>query len=119
MIGGNTKAVLQISTSKQNAIGGRDKTWHDVKELIGWLDLQSGDSKHTTYNSKVQESTHVFICDYQPIPGTFEVEGGIVRVSAENARMTINSKRYEVLLIDNPMELNRQLEFYLKYTGGQ
>jgi hypothetical protein len=35
--------------------------------------------------------------------------------------MVINGKRYDVLLIDNPMELDTgsQLEFYLKFTGGQ
>ena len=93
--------------------------WHDVIELFGWLDLQSGDSKYTTYNAKIQESTHVFVSDYKPIPATLEIEGKTVRVSAENARMVANSLIYDVMLIDNPMELNKQLEIYLKYTGGQ
>ena len=29
----------------------------------------------------------------------------------------IANKHYEILLIDNPMELNYHIEFYLKYTG--
>jgi hypothetical protein len=33
--------------------------------------------------------------------------------------MVINGKTYDILLIDNPMELGSQLEFYLKFTGGQ
>ena len=35
--------------------------------------------------------------------------------------MTINGKRYDILLIDNPMEMGSgsQLEFYLRFTGGQ
>ncbi len=119
MIGGNIKLILQVSTSEKNEIGEKVPVWHDVVEMYGWLDLQSGDSKYTTYNAKMQESTHIFICDYLPIPATLEVEGKTVRVSAENARMVANSLIYDVMLIDNPMGLNEQLEIYLKYTGGQ
>ena len=119
MIGGNIKLALQVSTTIKNEIGEKVPVWHDVIELFGWLDLQSGDSKYTTSNAKIQESTHVFVSDYKPIPATLEIEGKTVRVSAENARMVANSLIYDVMLIDNPMELNKQLEIYLKYTGGQ
>lgn len=119
MIGGNTTAILQVCTTTKNAIGERVPVWHDVWEQKGFLDLQAGDSKYTSFNAKMQESTHVFVCDYKPIPDTFEVDGKIVKVSAENSRMVANSKRYDVMLIDNPMELNQQFEIYLKFTGGQ
>lgn len=120
MIGGNVKAVLQVSTSTKNKIGEAVKTWHDVPvELTGFLDLQSGDSRYTTYNAKIQESTHIFICDYAPIPATLEVEGKTIKVRAENARMVADSQRYDVMLIDDPMGLHKHLEIYLKYTGGQ
>lgn len=128
MIGGNIKATLQVRTTTQNDIGEPIKTWHDVKitmpgrtepGLFGFLDLSGGDSKYTSYNAKIQESSHVFVCDYVPIPETLEVEGKVVRVNAETTRIVANSKRYDVMLIDNPMELNKQLEIYLKYTGGQ
>ena len=111
-IGGNIKAVIQVYTSTKNEIGEQVKTWTDVQTIKGWLDLQNGDSKYTTYNAKIQESTHVFIADYVPL-----ADG----VQAENSRMTINGKRYDILLIDNPMEMGSgsQLEFYLKFTGGQ
>lgn len=119
MIGGNTKAVLQVQTATKNAIGELVQSWHDVAELTGFLDIQSGDSKYNTYNAKIQESTHVFICDYVPVQDTLEVEGIVVRVDAENARMVANGKRYDVLLIDDPMELHKHLEIYLRFTGGQ
>ena len=128
MIGGNIKAVLQVSTTTKNDIGEKVQKWHDVpitmpgrKEpgLFGWLDYKGGEAKYTTYNAKVDESTHLFICDYLPIPVTLEVEGKTVRVGAENARMVANSQRYDVMLIDNPMGLNAQWEIYLKHTGGQ
>ena len=119
MIGGNTTAVLQVRTVTKNDYGTQAETWHDAVELKGWLDYQSGDARYGGYNAKLQESTHIFICDYKPIPATLEVEGKTVRVSAENARMVANSQRYDVILIDNPMNLNKHLEIYLKFTGGQ
>lgn len=109
-IGGNLKATIQINSTTKNAIGESVKTWTDVQTIKGWLDLGSGDSSYTTYNAKIQESTHVFVADYVKLDG---------RITAENARAIINGKRYDIMLIDNPMELNQQLEIYLKYTGGQ
>ena len=111
-IGGNTTALIQVSTAAKNEIGELVKTWTDAQSIKGWLDLQSGDSRYTTYHAKLQESTHIFIADYVTLDS---------RITAETARMVINGKRYDILLIDNPMEMQRgsQLEFYLKFTGGQ
>jgi hypothetical protein len=119
MIGGNITATLQVRTTTTNEIGESVKAWHDVLNFVGYLDYQSGDARFGTFNAKLQESTHVFVCDYMPIPATFSVNGEIVKVNAESLRMVANSQAYDVILIDNPMELNRQLEIYLKYTGGQ
>lgn len=106
MIGGNTEAILQqVSTSGKNAIGEQTSTWTDVQRLTGWLDLSSGDSKYT-YNAKLQESTHIFLCDYVPID----------RKTADK-RLLVNGVGYDVLLIDDPMELHQHLEIYLKYVG--
>lgn len=111
-IGGNITAVIQTATTTKNAIGEQVKSWADAQTLKGWLDLQAGDSKYINYNAKIQESTHVFIADYVPLAAG---------IQAENSRMTINGKVYDILLIDNPMEMGSgsQLEIYLKYTGGQ
>lgn len=107
MIGGNIEAVLQTKSGfKTNAIGERITEYEDVKTLWGWLDLSNGDSKYT-YDAKLQESTHIFICDYTAIDR-----------KAENKRLTVNGFVYDVLLIDDPMELHQQLEIYLKYIGG-
>ena len=111
-IGGNTRATIQVFTQAKNEIGEMVKTWADVQTIKGWLDLQSGDSRNTTFNAKIQESTHIFIADYVLLDS---------RITAEGARMVINGKRYDILLIDNPMEMQSgsQLEFYLRFTGGQ
>lgn len=108
-IGGNITAVIQTCTITDNAIGEQVKTWTDAKRIKGFLDLSAGDSKYSSYLAKLQESTHVFIADYVPLPG----------ITAENSRLLINGKRYDALLIDDPMELHEQIEIYLKYTGGQ
>ena len=118
MIGGNITAILQISATTKNEIGESVKSWQDVMALRGWLDLSSGDSKYATFNAKIQESTHVFLMDYMPIPDVFEVDGKVVKVSAESTIMMVNSKPYDVMLIDDPMEMHKQMEIYLKYTGG-
>ena len=109
-IGGNTRATIQIRTVTKNAIHEHVETWTDVQTVKGWLDLSSGDTSYQPYNAKIQESTHFFISDYVKLDS---------RITAENARMKANGKTYDIVLIDNPMEMNQQLEFYLKYTGGQ
>jgi len=110
-IGGNTKAIIQVSSITANAIGEQVKTWQDVQTLKGWLDLSNGEARYTSFSAKIQESTHVFIADYIPLDN---------RISAETARMMIDGKSYDITLIDNPMELKHgsQLEIFLKYTGG-
>ena len=110
MIEGNIKAELQIKSTTKNEIGENNKSWETIHEIKGWLDLSSGDSKYTTYNAKIQESTHIFLSDY------FKLDE---RIKAENSRMIIDNKRYDVMLIDDPMELHQHYEIYLKFTGGQ
>ncbi len=111
-IGGNITAAIQVRSVTKNEIGEQVEKWPDVQSIKGWLDLTTGDSKYSTYNAKMQESTHIFIADYVPLDS---------RIKAENSRMVIKGKRYDIMLIDNPMELEKgsQLEIYLKFTGGQ
>ena len=110
MIGGNIQAVIQVRTgSTQNIIGESVQSWKDTQTITGWLDLSSGEAGYNTYNAKIQESTHIFLCDYVPLHKD---------ITAESARMLINGKVYDILLIDNPMEMNQHYEIFLKYTGG-
>ena len=108
MIGGNTEMQLQVRAVAENEIGEHVESWETVQTITGWLDLRSGDSSYQVYNAKMQESTHVFVSDFVDIA-----------IQPETSRAIINGKMYDIMLIDNPMELNRQLEIYLKFTGGQ
>lgn len=106
VIGGNIEAVIQQKRgSATNAIGEKTHTWVDLRSIRGWLDLSTGDSKYT-HDAKLQESTHIFICDYVAIDR-----------NVEDKRLKVNGNIYDVLLIDDPMELHQQLEIYLKYLG--
>ena len=106
MIGGNTEAMLQqMMKSQTNSIGEGVPTWVDYRTLCGWLDLSTGDSRYT-HDAKLQESTHIFITDYTPID----------RKTADK-RLVVNGLVYDVLMIDDPMELHQHLEIHLKYVG--
>lgn len=108
MIGGNTEGILQIKLKTQkNAIGEIIPEYGTIAVLKGFLDLSNGDSKYTSYNAKIQESTHIFICNY----------ACLLHVKSENSRMIVNGKKYDILLIDNPMGMNKHMEIYLKYVG--
>lgn len=117
-IGGNKSAIIQIKVVTQDEFGIDNETWvNAVSPFKGWLDLSSGDSPSVNYNAKIQESTHVFICDYFPL--LYQVEGQPdEKITSENSRMVIGDDIYEVTLYDDPMELHQQLEIYLKFIGG-
>ena len=110
MIGGNISLQLQINTTTVDEIGSRVQKWTPVQSLYGWLDYISGEAGRANYHTKIEESTHVFVCDFVELHE---------KIKAENCRAIVNGKTYDVVLIDNPMELNYHLEIYLKYTGGQ
>lgn len=110
MIIGNMDAEIQMYKSENNEIGETVKSWETVQTLKGFLDLRSGDSDYRTFDAKIEDSTHIFLCDYVPL-----AEG----VNAENSRIVIKGKTYDIMLIDNPMELDEHYEIYLRLIGGQ
>ena len=111
-IGGNINATIQVKDTTKNAIGEHVQEWSAVQTLRGWLDLSAGKSGYSSFNTKIQESTHIFVGDYVPLDS---------RITVENSRMVINGNVYDIMLLDNPMELGSgsQWEIYLKYTGGR
>lgn len=136
MIGGNVTALIQVKDEgKKNAIGEREHEWTDVIDLLGWLDYQGGQNSYSTYDAKVQETTHVFICGFQNckklskkwVWNPFNFINGVIKstsqdekvdLTSENARMVIDGNIYDILLIDDPMRMHKHLEIYLKYVGG-
>ncbi len=116
-IGGNINGIIQTNTTEKNEIGEGVNAWADKFTLCGWLGLQSGDSKYTNFNAKLEESTHVFLCDYDADVYALTIPGEKTK-TIPNCRMIIKCMVYDVLLIDNPDEMNEQLEIYLRKVGA-
>lgn len=104
-VGGNVTATVQKQTSSKNALGEPISTYADYKTIQGFLDYSTGESSTAVYNAKLADTTNIFFCDYVELPAENQI------------RFLINSKPYEVKLIDNPMGLNEHLEIYLRYVG--
>lgn len=111
-IGGNIEGVIFIDDGyTRNEIGERVPSSRTaVQTLCGWLDMMSGDSRYTTYNAKIEESSHVFIGDYVELDP---------RIKTSKSRMMIDGAVYDIKFIDNPMEMKEgsQLEIYLAKVG--
>ena len=108
MIGGNITAVLQTKTITKNAFGEKVESWSDVQLLKGFLDFTSGDGSYkSNFKGSVEETTHIFICDYDKVASS---------VSPTQSRLIVNGAIYDVLMIDDPMNLNQHLEIMLKYN---
>lgn len=108
-IGGNITATIQTKHTEKNAIGESVQKWADSFTFNGWLGMQSGEKKYSTYYAKIEESSHVFLCDFH---------AEVAALADLDTRMIIKGKTYDVVLIDNPDEMDEQLEIYLKKVGG-
>ena len=108
-IGGNITGIIQTQTTEKNAIGESVKKWADAFSRVGWLGMQSGSSEYSNYNVKLEDSSHVFLCDFH---------SGIYALADRDCRMVIKGFIYDVLLIDNPDEMDEQLEIYLRRVGA-
>lgn len=123
-IGGNITGVFQVKTVQTDEFGKIVKNevaeavyeWLEKASATGWLGMQSGDSKHSNFNAKIEESTHVFLCDYNDALYALSLtdESG----AAYDVRAIFKGVVYDVLLIDNPDEMNEQLEIYLRKVGA-
>ena len=106
MIGGNITAVLQTKTTSKNAFGEKVTTWVDLKTINGFLDFTGGDASYkNNFKGKIEETSHIFICDYTEL----DVEPTLCRLLSDN-------KLYDVLMIDDPMNLHEHLEIMLRYN---
>lgn len=110
-IEGNTACVLMtMGEPVTNAIGEKVANWVNACEFMGILSLQAGDSNYSTHKTKLEESSHILICEY---------DAEIYAYADQNTRIIAKDRMYDVLLIDNPDELDEHLEIYLRYVGGQ
>ena len=108
MIGGNVDAIIQVETSFKNAFGEIENTYKNLTTVKGFLDYVGGDGSYkTNFKGELEETTHIFICDYENVAS---------KATPTQSRMIIDDKIYDILYIDNPMNLNEHLEIMLKYN---
>lgn len=97
--------IVQRYGPVDDGMGGKDYEWVPHINIEGTLDQLSGDE--VLASEKVGElSSHIFII--------FEMVD-IVR----GDRFIINDEIYNVTDVDNPNNLDKQLEIKLKYTGDR
>lgn len=115
MIGGNITAILQMKdTTGRNEIGEAVEAWNPIGEVLGWLDYASGQADVQQYKAKLEDTTHFFICDFfRWMDATQEA-----KITSDNCRIVVKGNIYNILHIDNPMELNQHIEVFLQYVGG-
>ena len=108
MIGGNVDAIIQVETSSKNAFGEKETTYKNLTTVKGFLDYTGGDGSYkNNFKGELEETTHIFICDYENVAS---------KATPTQSRMIIDDKIYDILYIDNPMNLNEHLEIMLKYN---
>lgn len=105
-IGGNIDLQLEYASVTTSDIGEDIKEWLPLMKIRGFLDLMNNGKDYATYNRAMEDSTNVFICDYVSIDKP-----------ASDLRAVVNGKEYDVTYIDDPMELHKHLEIFLKRVG--
>ncbi|WP_200415941.1 phage head closure protein [Virgibacillus salexigens] len=97
--------IVQRYTSASDGQGGETNEWTTHLEISGTLDKLNGDE--VLANEKLGiVSSHIFI--------VFDVLD-----ITELDRFIIDNKIYRVKDVDNPMNMDRQLEITLEYTGDK
>lgn len=109
MVGGNVVAEVMRSAKTKNAKGvAVEGELEKVMSLQGWLDYQAGQSSHLAYQAKIEDTTHLFISDY---------DGLYAGLPENGLSLVVDGRKYEVLLIDDPMGMHDHLETYLRHVG--
>jgi len=123
-----TGEIHRLSQTSDGA-GSYSEEWVAIMTCLGRLDLQSGTERILGLKIAT-EATHIWICS--PLTALIDDEqatmyfgspfapsqyGEAVAVDFTNKdRMVIDGKTYEILYVDDPMHLGKQLEIYLKET---
>ena len=98
MINGNLIAIFQIQTSNKNAIGEGVLEWSDMAQKKGFLDYVNGEVDYEM-NAKIQESTHIFLCDFQSFKGLsgkwvwnpFSFVNGVISTATLDEKVDVTS----------------------------
>ena len=105
-IKGNASCTFYTKKSGAlNEIGEATTEWQEYASKLGVLDYISGTTQRD-YKVKLEDSTHIFMCNYFERPK-----------DENNLTASIKGIEYEVVKVDNVMEMNVHFEIYLKQLG--
>lgn len=108
-VGGNVTASVMRTKKGKNAKGSAvPSAPEEIMKIDGWLDYQAGQPSHLAYQAKLQDTTHLWICDF---------DVGFADLKVQGLSLVVAGEPYEVLLIDDPMGIHDHLEAYLRYVG--
>lgn len=91
---------------KDNGIGGYTEEEVEETSIKGYLDLLVGvNGENASLNAFLQETSHVLLTSYSD------------KITNKNWIIDSNGNRYNIVLVDNPINLKHHLEIYLKFIG--
>ena len=118
--------IHRLSLASDGA-GGYSEEWVAIMTSLGRLDLQAG-SERVVGLKVATEATHIWMCS--PFTTLIDDEqatmffgspfapspyGEAVPVNLTNKdRLVVDGKAYDIVYVDNPMNLGKHLEIYLK-----
>jgi len=101
-----TKMEVQKKTTQLKTGGRRSETWAKHMDVDGYLDFISG-GKDKIASRYADRATHVFIA-FQTVALDPKTE----------YRAVINNSIYNILYVDDPLNMGHHTEMYLENTGG-
>lgn len=114
-------------TKTSDGMGSYSDEWIAIMTSSGRLDMMSGTERNIGLRVAT-EATHIWMCSpfttliddaqatmYFGTPFAPSPYGEAVPVDLTNKdRLVVNGKKYDILYIDDPMNLGKHLEIYLK-----
>lgn len=98
--------IQEIKGQKPDGIGGLIDEWSLFQLVSGYLDLLTGSDDTNQQNAFTEDSTHILV-----IPQFVDGITDKMRVIDSNNRI------YAITYSDNPVNLSRHNELYLKFEG--
>jgi len=103
-IKGNIQGTFRRKQDVRNARGENDAIWVNVATVIGILDFNNQpQTERIKYSAKMEESTHIWFCDYFPMD-----------IPVHELRFYCRGHEYDVLILDEVQFQGQHYEVWLK-----
>ncbi|MCL1950442.1 MAG: head-tail adaptor protein [Turicibacter sp.] len=99
----NIQGTFKRKQDARTARGENEPIWTDIADIWGILDFQDEQTERISYKGKMEQSTHVFYCDYFPL-----------EYPVHELKFICRGKEYDILLIDDVQFWGVHYEIALK-----